>query len=81
MSLLNSVLKVFVGDKSKQDVKAILPVVNQIKEFESTIAALSNDALRAKTAAFKDQIKIATNDNEERISACLLYTSDAADDL
>ena len=69
MSLLNSVLKVFVGDKSKQDVKAILPVVNQIKEFESKIAALSNDALRAKTAAFKDQIKMASNDNEERISA------------
>ncbi|MEC8723754.1 MAG: preprotein translocase subunit SecA [Bacteroidota bacterium] len=69
MSLLNSVLKVFVGDKSKQDVKAILPVVNQIKEFESTIAALSNDALRAKTATFKDQIKMASNDYEERISA------------
>ena len=69
MSLLNSVLKVFVGDKSKQDVKAILPVVNQIKEFESTIAALSNDELRAKTAAFKDQIKMDTNDNEKRISA------------
>ncbi|MEC8133832.1 MAG: hypothetical protein VX046_03175, partial [Bacteroidota bacterium] len=69
MSLLNSVLKVFVGDKSKQDVKAILPIVNQIKEFESKIAALSNDALRAKTATFKDQIKMASNDNEERISA------------
>lgn len=69
MSILNSVLKVFVGDKSKQDVKAILPVVNKIKEFESTIAALSNDALRAKTAAFKDQIKMASKDNEERISA------------
>ena len=69
MSLLNSVLKVFVGDKSKQDVKAILPVVNKIKEFESTIAALSNDALRAKTTAFKDQIKMASKDNEERISA------------
>ena len=35
MSLLNSVLKVFVGDKSKQDVKAIMPVVNKIKTFEN----------------------------------------------
>ena len=35
MSLLNSVLKVFVGDKSKQDVKAIMPLVEQIKSFES----------------------------------------------
>ena len=31
MSFLNSVLKVFVGDKSKQDVKAITPLVNKIK--------------------------------------------------
>ena len=34
MSLLNSVLKVFVGDKSKQDVKSIMPIVNEIKRFE-----------------------------------------------
>ena len=50
MSLLNSVLKVFVGDKSKQDVKAITPIVNQIKTFESALEALSHDELRAKTA-------------------------------
>jgi len=49
MSLLNSVLKVFVGDKSKQDVKAIMPIVNKIKTFEDEIQALSNDELRAKT--------------------------------
>jgi preprotein translocase subunit SecA len=49
MSILNSVLKVFVGDKSKQDVKAILPVVNKIKQFESSVAELSHDELRAKT--------------------------------
>ena len=49
MSLLNSVLKVFVGDKSKQDVKALMPVVNKIKTFEAATQALSNDALRAKT--------------------------------
>jgi preprotein translocase subunit SecA len=57
MSILNSVLKVFVGDKSKQDVKAILPVVNKIKQFESSVAGLSNDELRAKTTAFKAKIK------------------------
>ena len=56
MSLLNSVLKVFVGDKSKQDVKAIMPVVNKIKTFEAATAALSNDALRAKTTELKARI-------------------------
>ncbi|QCE40132.1 preprotein translocase subunit SecA [Psychroserpens sp. NJDZ02] len=53
MSFLNSVLKVFVGDKSKQDVKAITPIVDKIKTFEQALIALSHDQLRAKTAEFK----------------------------
>ncbi|AUC75798.1 preprotein translocase subunit SecA [Olleya sp. Bg11-27] len=53
MSFLNSVLKVFVGDKSKQDVKAITPIVDKIKTFEQAMIALSHDQLRAKTAEFK----------------------------
>ena len=69
MSLLNSVLKVFVGDKSKQDVKAILPVVNKIKQFESSVAELSNDELRAKTTAFKAKIKAECADYEALISS------------
>ena len=69
MSLLNSVLKVFVGDKSKQDVKAILPVVNKIKQFESFVAELSNDELRAKTTAFKAKIKAECADYEALISS------------
>ena len=68
MSILNSVLKVFVGDKSKQDVKAILPIVNKIKEFESSVAELSNDELRAKTTAFKAKIKADCADYETLIS-------------
>ncbi len=48
MSFLNSVLKVFVGDKSKQDVKALSPIVNKVKAFESEFEALSHDELRAK---------------------------------
>ena len=68
MSILNSVLKVFVGDKSKQDVKAILPVVNKIKQFESSVAKLSNDELRAKTTAFKAKIKADCADYETLIS-------------
>ncbi|MAH20150.1 MAG: preprotein translocase subunit SecA [Flavobacteriaceae bacterium] len=68
MSILNSVLKVFVGDKSKQDVKAILPIVNKIKQFESSVAELSNDELRAKTTSFKAKIKADCADYETLIS-------------
>ena len=56
MSFLNSVLKVFVGDKSKQDVKAIMPLVEKIKTFEAALEKLSHDDLRAKTSYFKEKI-------------------------
>lgn len=56
MSFLDSVLKVFVGDKSKQDVKSITPIVDKIKTFESALEQLSHDELRAKTDAFKAKI-------------------------
>ncbi|MBT8245967.1 MAG: preprotein translocase subunit SecA [Winogradskyella sp.] len=56
MGLLDSVLKVFVGDKSKQDVKAIMPIVEKIKTFQKSLEALSHDELRAKTSEFKAKI-------------------------
>jgi preprotein translocase subunit SecA len=56
MGILDKVLKVFVGDKSKQDVSAITPIVNQIKTFETALEALSHDELRAKTTEFKEKI-------------------------
>ena len=56
MSFLNSVLKVFVGDKAKQDVKALSPIVAQVNAFEGTLEQLSHDELRAKTLEFKEKI-------------------------
>ncbi|OBX23217.1 MULTISPECIES: preprotein translocase subunit SecA [Bizionia] len=56
MSFLDSVLKVFVGDKSKQDVKALMPLVEKIKTYEAALEQLSHDDLRAKTAYFKEKI-------------------------
>ncbi|AJR03779.1 preprotein translocase subunit SecA [Siansivirga zeaxanthinifaciens] len=71
MSFLDSVLKVFVGDKSKQDVKAITPIVNKIKAFEAALESLSNDELRAKTAAFKSKIAEANQPINDKIEALL----------
>ena len=67
MSILNSVLKVFIGDKSKQDVKSILPIINKIKEFELSTSKLSNDQLREKTISFKIRIKDACYEDENLI--------------
>jgi len=62
MSFLNSILKAFVGDKSKKDVKELQPLVNQIKSFEQQLEGISNDELRDKTNTFK--LKIAEDIRE-----------------
>lgn len=67
MSIINSVLKLFIGDKSKQDVKSILPIVDKIKILEPNIASLSNDQLRSKTNFFKKRIKEACDEDEKLI--------------
>jgi preprotein translocase subunit SecA len=57
MSFVNSILKIFVGDKSKSDVKSLQPYLAKIKSFENNLMALTHDELRAKTTLFKEKIK------------------------
>ncbi|MCK8479585.1 preprotein translocase subunit SecA [Psychroserpens algicola] len=80
MSFLNSVLKVFVGDKSKQDVKALTPIVEKVKSFESALEQLSHDELRAKTAEFKAKIAEARQPLQKNIDQ-LLLDAEATDDI
>lgn len=80
MSFLNSVLKVFVGDKSKQDVKALSPIVDKVNAFESTLEQLSHDELRAKTDAFKSKIAEARKPLQDRIDQ-LLTEAETTDDI
>ncbi|AXP79297.1 preprotein translocase subunit SecA [Mariniflexile rhizosphaerae] len=80
MSFLNSVLKVFVGDKSKQDVKSIMPIVSKIKTFEAAIEGLSHDELRAKTAQFKATIAQAIQPINDQI-AKLLEEAENTEDI
>ncbi len=67
MSFINNILKVFVGDKSQQDVKSIQPLIAKIKEFESSLSGLSHDELRARTADFKERIRTARAEKDARI--------------
>ena len=68
MSLLNSVLKAFVGDKSKKDVKELQPILKQIKSFEAALEGLSLDELRAKTDEFKAKIKADRKELDDKIA-------------
>ncbi|QKX05933.1 preprotein translocase subunit SecA [Aquimarina sp. TRL1] len=67
MGILDSVLKVFVGDKSKKDIKEIQPKVELIKKAEKTLEGLSNDELRAKTVSFQNIIKEAQSEVKNKI--------------
>jgi len=79
MSFLNSVLKVFVGDKSKQDVKAMTPILNKIKTLEKAIESLSHDGLRAKTTEFKATIAEAIKSINEQIENLLVEAENTED--
>tara|TARA_R110002072_G_scaffold48038_1_gene131386 strand:- start:4562 stop:7903 length:3342 start_codon:yes stop_codon:yes gene_type:complete len=68
MSILNSVIKIFVGDKQQKDLKILQPIVAQVNAFEASLADLSNDALRAKTSEFKLKIAKATKAFNDKIS-------------
>lgn len=69
MSIINSILKAFVGDKSEKDVKAIQPLVTKVKSFESALQALSHDELRDKTAQFKLKIQQARAEKDAKIAS------------
>ena len=57
MSIIDSILNVFLGDKGKKDVKEVTPIVNSVIKFEEELSKISNDQLRSITQEFKDEIK------------------------
>ncbi|MFQ3297031.1 MAG: preprotein translocase subunit SecA [Polaribacter sp.] len=69
MSILNSVIKLFVGDKQQKDLKILQPVVDDVNKFENSFSKLSHDELREKTSEFKARIKTATKEFDDTIAA------------
>ena len=80
MSIINSLIKIFVGDKAKSDLKSIQPIVAKIKAYAQELEAISNDELRAKTLSFKQKIKEARADLDLRI-ATLQEQANATEDI
>ena len=56
MNLLNSILKVFIPNKSKKDLKEAEPIVKKIHEKEFDLEKLNNDQLRSVKTDLKKQI-------------------------
>ena len=80
MSFISSLIKIFVGDKAKKDMKEIAPLVEQINAHQKQYKSLSNDELRAKTTAFKERIAAARSEFEQKIQS-LKTQADATDDI
>lgn len=67
MSFLNSVLKAFVGDKKKKDLKLLQPLVDKVRSFDKEMSLLTIDELRGKTVTFKNRIGEARKPFEDQI--------------
>jgi preprotein translocase subunit SecA len=56
------ILKKVFGSKHDKDVKALLPVVEEINSIYPTLASLSDDELRGKTQEFRDKVQGSVKD-------------------
>ncbi len=68
MKIIDSVLKIFVGDKKKQDLKELQPIIASVHRFDDDVSEYTNDELRGKTLEFKRIIKDAVNDINKKIT-------------
>ena len=68
MDILSKVIKTFFGTKSDKDRKEIQPYVDRILALYPQIDALSNDELRARSAALRRDIAEEIRLDEERIT-------------
>ena len=54
--MLNWIFKRVVGSRNQRDLRRLQPIIRQINEIEQSLAGLSDDELRAKTAAWKQEL-------------------------
>jgi preprotein translocase subunit SecA len=59
--MLNWIIKSIVGSKNTRELRRIQPIIRQINEIEQKLTSLSDDDLRAKTAAWKQELSAITD--------------------
>src|SRR5436305_13089209 len=50
------ILKKILGSKNKRELKRLMQIVHRINEFDEQYKSLSDEALRAKTAIWKEEL-------------------------
>ena len=63
---LTNILKLFIGDKNKKDLKAIQPYLESAKKFESELNQKSDDQLRELTNTFKTDLQSSISEYEDK---------------
>ena len=61
--MFNWILKTIVGSKNQRELRRIQPLIDQINEIEQRLGELSDDDLRGKTAAWKEELSAITDSN------------------
>ena len=77
--MLKFLSKLF-GSKSERDIKAIMPIVNKIKEEYDKLSGLTHDELRAKTQEFKQRISTYLQEIDNEINE-LKNTAESTEDM
>ena len=77
--MLGKILKLFVGDKSKKDLKLINPIIEKIHSFDQQMNNLSNDELRSQTVEFKNQINKSISEINSQIDKIKQEIEDETD--
>src|SRR5437588_1999306 len=54
--MVSWILKKILGSKNQRELRRLAPIVRRINEFDEQFKGLSDDDLRAKTAAWKEEI-------------------------
>ncbi len=65
----NSFLKSIFGNKSDRDLKKLMPIVRDIQKVYPEIEQLSNDELRARSAAIREEIQEYVKPQRDEIAA------------
>src|ERR1044072_4595454 len=59
------ILKKILGSKNQRELKRLAPIVRRINELDDQFKSLSDDALRAQTAAWKEELSKITDLQEQ----------------
>jgi len=60
------ILKKILGSKNQRELKRLAPIVRRINELDEQFKGLSDDALRAKTAVWKEELSKLPDPEEQR---------------